>query len=74
MNVKTFQAHERLISYTRDTLAHFLSNLFINATFVTLTSLRDKLQPLGDGLAATKPMVLDAFHVLAIEANLDHFF
>ncbi|KAI1419157.1 hypothetical protein F5Y12DRAFT_295221 [Xylaria sp. FL1777] len=30
--------------------------------------------PLGDGLAVTKPVVLDAFHVLAIEANLQHFF
>ncbi|KAI1145609.1 hypothetical protein F4825DRAFT_238187 [Nemania diffusa] len=31
-------------------------------------------RPLRDGLAATKPVVLDAFHVLAIEANLQHFF
>ncbi|KAI1317051.1 hypothetical protein F5Y16DRAFT_392942 [Xylariaceae sp. FL0255] len=30
--------------------------------------------PMGDGLAATKPIVLDAFHVLDVEANLQHFF
>ncbi|KAI3331271.1 hypothetical protein F4824DRAFT_298523 [Ustulina deusta] len=30
-------------------------------------------QPLGNGLAATKPVVLDAFRVLAVEANLQHF-
>ncbi|KAI3343730.1 hypothetical protein F4824DRAFT_440885 [Ustulina deusta] len=31
-------------------------------------------RPMRNGLAATKPVVLDAFHVLAIEANLQHFF
>ncbi|TGJ83971.1 hypothetical protein E0Z10_g4799 [Xylaria hypoxylon] len=31
-------------------------------------------RPLRDSLATTKPVVLDAFYVLAIEANLQHFF
>ncbi|KAI0902769.1 hypothetical protein F4823DRAFT_629926 [Ustulina deusta] len=37
-----------------------------------LSAERDRL--MRNGLAATKPVVLDAFHVLAIEANLQHFF
>ncbi|KAI1360695.1 hypothetical protein F5Y08DRAFT_316748, partial [Xylaria arbuscula] len=30
-------------------------------------------RPLSDGLATTQPVILDAFHVLAVEANLEHF-
>ncbi|KAI3318785.1 hypothetical protein HD806DRAFT_510953 [Xylariaceae sp. AK1471] len=30
-------------------------------------------RPLGDGFAATKPVVLDVFRLLAVEANLQHF-
>ncbi|KAI0535510.1 hypothetical protein GGR58DRAFT_441016 [Xylaria digitata] len=30
-------------------------------------------RPLGNGLAATKPVVLDVFRLLAVEANLEHF-
>ena len=31
-------------------------------------------RPLGNGLAATKPVVLDVFYMLTIKANLKHFF